>query len=88
MEKSCGKVCGECGKVGVFNKYFGIFKFAAFQRPMHTGMYISLRKRAECVLCYRQSADSFLPYLPKKLAIIPKRTIYPRGFRGRAAKFL
>ena len=36
VEKPCGKVCGECGKVAVFNRYFGFFKMRKrVYKPVH-----------------------------------------------------
>ena len=36
VEKPCGKVCGECGKVGVFNRYFGFLpEWIGMHKPVH-----------------------------------------------------
>ena len=75
VEKSCGKTCGECGKVHVFNRYFASFPqvypfssciFPNFFVP-HNAAGIMLRKQ--------KTQRAFTVFFPKKLDKLPNMSI-------------
>ena len=39
VEKGCGKTCGDCGKVFVFNSYSVFFQSAQHHLTLHACMY-------------------------------------------------
>ena len=70
VENPCGKDCGECGKVWVFNRYFGSLKIRCpMWKTLHTMMHnraslrqpIMLRYRLQEVLSSRKSTKLLKP---------------------------
>ena len=51
VEKACGKVCGECGKVRVFNRYFAGLEFLAVAEEMHIPMHNTEHNSMAVALC-------------------------------------
>ena len=69
VEKGCGKVCGECGKVRVFNRYSGGLEFFNRSRWMHNRMHNRTPRSMKGALCCRGQPRFSSESLTKKLAI-------------------
>ena len=81
MEKGCGKVCGECGKVRVFNRYFGGLEFLHRSGTMYIPMHNLGWHNMAMTLCCRETPEFSSESLAKKLAIFQKEGDWRGGAR-------
>ena len=70
VEKPCGKVCGECGKVVVFNRYFG---FLPGWIDMHKLLYNRRKGMVTGALCFHGKESFVSRSNVKKLESFVKR---------------
>ena len=87
VEKGCGKVCGECGKVRVFNRYSGTLEFLNKAGRMHNPVHNLDRQRISGALCCRCQPMFSSKSLTKKLAIF-QNEVYRSGCVRTAAENL
>jgi hypothetical protein len=68
VENSCGKTCGECGKLLVFNRYSGVSShMPRLWKSLHTGLHKTGYKVVTEKLRYRRELMKVLRKWPKKL---------------------
>ena len=87
VEKGCGKVCGECGKVRVFNRYSGGLEFFNRSRWMHNRMHNRTPRSMKGALCCHGQPRFSSESLTKKLAIF-QNEVYRSGRVRTAAENL
>ena len=87
VEKGCGKVCGECGKVRVFNRYSGTLEFLNRAERMHNPVHNLDWQRISGALCCRCQPMFSSKSLTKKLAIF-QNEVYRSGHVRTAAENL
>ena len=54
VDKCCGKTCGDCGKLLVFNRYFrGLQQGSRMWKSVHSGLHNSGKTQPDGKLRYR-----------------------------------
>ena len=72
MEKHCGKTCGECGKVRVFNRYFGGFHCSRRMCRLHIRLHKGCFLTVASVLCRQGSYGNYFGKIKQKVDKITK----------------
>ena len=76
VDNSCGKLCGECGKLPVINRYFSPLLFWPLWKGCIRKMHNLWNTPGFFVLCFQDSPGRYGGSPSKKLGIFPALPIY------------